>query len=327
MYTDCGKHSRCIRIGRGEKEADGGRRGKLFGSMPGFRLPALSPGQRHMVGAAFFFSLMSLMVKMAGRHLPTWEMVFFRSLVMLIICTVLIRRQGIPTWGNHRGLLIARGVFGFVALNFFYYSIVHLPLSDATTIMFTNAVFTALLAVIFLAEHFSVRQGVLIGISLAGVMLVAQPTALFGGLGSGLDQVAVTIGLGGALMSAAAWVTIRRLGHTEESLVIIFYFSLVSTLGALPLLAIEFVMPTPMEWLMLIGLGVFTHFGQIYLTRALKLERAGRAAPVGYVQIVFAALWGVFFFAEIPNLLSIAGAVVIVLSTIMMGRRPAQPTL
>ncbi len=291
------------------------------------RLPALSPGQRHMVGAAFFFSLMSLLVKLAGRHLPTWEMVFFRSLVMLCICTLLLRRHRLPIWGNNRRLLVARGIFGFIALNCFYHAIVHLPLSDATTIMFTNPVFTTILAVFFLAEALDLRQAILIGVSLAGVVLVAQPTALFGGLGAGLDPLAVAIGLVGALMSASAWVATRRLGRTEEPLVIVFYFSLVSTVCSLPLLAVEFVMPTGPEWLILVGLGVLTHFGQMQLTRGLTLEPAGRAAPVGYVQIVFAAVWGAIFFAEIPGLLSVAGALVIVVSTLMMGRRPAQPAL
>jgi len=295
--------------------------------MPGILPPVLSPGQRHMVGAAFFFSLMSLLVKVAGANLPTWEMVFFRSLVMLVICIVELQRQRIPAWGSNRKLLLARGIFGFIALNLFYYSIVHLPLSDATTIMFTNPVFTTILAVIFLSERLRLRQGVLIGVSLMGVVLVAQPTALFGGLAAELDPVAVAIGLAGALMSASAWVAVRRLGETEKAMVIIFYFSLVSTLGSFPLLLLEFVMPTPAEWLMLIGLGVFTHFGQVQLTRGLRLEPAHRAAPIGYVQILFAALWGGIFFTEIPGLLSIAGAVVIVISTLMMGRRPAQPAL
>jgi len=280
-----------------------------------------------MAAAAFFFSLMSLLVKATGRRLPGHEVVFVRSAVLLAITYWMLRRRRIDLWGNHRKLLLLRGVLGFVAVNCFYYALIHLPLAEATVIVFTNPVFTALIAAWVLAEWIGSREVGLILLSLAGVVLVAQPAALFGELGAGLDPLGVGAGLVSAVLSASAWVTIRKLSRTDTTLVIIFYFALIATVGSIPLVAIDYLMPSPLEWVALVGIGVVTHFGQVNLTKGLGLEKAGRAASVTYLQIVFATLWGLLFFNEVPTVLSAAGAALIIGGTLMLGRVPTSPSV
>ena len=68
------------------------------------------------------------------------------------------------------------------------------------------------------------------------------------------------------------------------------------------------VWPTPVEWLLLVGVGVVTQIGQVFLTKGLHLEKAGRAMSMSYVQVIFAAVWGFLFFRETPNSLSVVGA-------------------
>ena len=287
----------------------------------------ISQGLKYMVAASFFFSLMSLLVKITGRRLPPQEIVMIRSAVLLLIVSFTIHRQKIKPWGVNKKLLILRGLLGFVAVNCFYIALVRLPLAEATVIMFTNPVFTALIAAVVLAELFGIKDIGLMAISLAGVVLVVQPAILFGDTGAGLDSIGVVMGLVSAVLSAAAWVTIRRLSQAEPVIVIIFYFAMIATFGSVPLVMMNPVWPTAVEWLLLIGIGVTTHFGQLNLTRGLKLEKAGRAASVAYMQMVFAALWGFMIFSEVPTMLSIAGAVLIVGSTLMLGRMPARPSI
>lgn len=277
-----------------------------------------------MVTATIFFSLMSLLVKLSGRHIPPHELVFARSVLVLIICRATLRYRGINPWGVQKGLLITRGLFGFVALNCFYYAVVHLPLAEATVLQFTNPAFTALIAALVLSERLGSRHMVLVFVSLVGVLLVAQPAALFGGLAGELKPLGVAAGLCSAILSACAWVAIRRMGNREEPLVVVFYFALISTIGSLPPTISTAVMPVGIEWLMLLGIGAFTYFGQLNLTKGLGLEPAGRVAAVGYLQIVFAAVWGVIFFMEVPGLLSIAGALLIVGSTLLLGGAPGE---
>jgi len=287
---------------------------------------AFPRGLRYMAAGAFFFALMSLLVKVAGQRLPTMEVVLARSVVILVLTWGWLRLRGTSPMGNQRGLLLLRGVLGFVALSSFYYGVIHLPLADATVIQYTNPVWTALLAAAFLAERVGRREVALSLASLAGVVIMTRPTFLFGGDAPGLPPLAVTVALCGAVFSAAAYVTVRRL-REEDPMVIVFWFALVSTVAALPFVVGNFVVPTAGELVVLLGVGLTTQAGQVFLTLGLREERAGRAMAVAYLQIVFAALWGLAVFAEVPDRWTLTGAGVIVVCTWLVGRLgpPAEP--
>ena len=282
-----------------------------------------SLGMRYMAGAALAFSVMSLLVKVGGQRLPPQEMVMVRAIITMILSAWAVRRARVSPWGSRekRGLLVLRGIVGFGALSCFYHSIVHLPLADATVIQYTNPVFAGLLAVPFLGERLRRREVVSVVVSMAGVVLVMRPSFLFGH-GAALDPTTVGIGVLGALFSSTAYISVRKLGATEHPAVIVFYFSFVSVIAALPTALPGALWITPTEWLVLLGLGISTQVGQIALTHGLRLERAGRATATGYLQIVFAALWGIIFFAELPDWGTFLGAALIIGSTLALARRP-----
>ncbi len=282
--------------------------------------PRLSAGLRYMVLAAFFFSLMSLTVKLAGRRLPATEIVFARALVSLVATWILLRRARVPLWGHRKGLLAFRGLAGFGGLICFFWAVTKLPLADVTVIHFTNPVFTAIFAALFLEERIGRAETAGLALSLAGLVLVAQPSFLFGGASSGLDLVAVGVALLGALFAAAAYTVVRKLGETEHHLMVVFYFPLVATPASVPLLWHHALVPTPAELLLLLAVGLCTQIAQVYLTKGLHAERAGKAMSMSYVQIVFAAAWGFLFFHEVPGLLSAAGALLIVAGTLVVSR-------
>jgi len=277
-------------------------------------------GIRYMAAAAFFFSIMSLLVKVAGQRLPTQEVVLARAAVGAALSWAALRARGVSPWGNNRKLLLLRGLVGYVALSCFFFALTRLPLADATVIQYTNPVFTALLAAVFLAESIRRRDLLLTLVSLAGVVLMTRPSFLFGGLEERLDPFAVGVALAGAIFSAGAYVAVRRLGRTDDPLVIVFWFAAIATAGAIPFTAMEALMPTPLEWLLLLSIGVVTQIAQVFMTRGLREERAGRAMAVAYMQIVFAALWGALFFAELPDLWGAAGAILIILGTAGIAR-------
>jgi drug/metabolite transporter (DMT)-like permease len=74
------------------------------------------------------------------------------------------------------------------------------------------------------------------------------------------------------------------------------------------------------ELLLLLGVGVTTHLGQVYMTRGLHLERAGRATATALVQIVFAAVWGAIFFSQVPGPLGMVGAALVIAAVLLLGR-------
>lgn len=279
----------------------------------------LSAGLQYMVLGAFWFSVMSLGVKLAGQRLPSIEIVFVRGVITLALSYWLVRRAGLHLPGRRPGLLVVRGLFGSLALTCFYFSLVHLPLADATVIQYTNPIFTALLAAWVLGERMPARAVVFVATSLAGVMLVARPGFL-GGTSTPIDPLHVAIALLGALSSASAYVMVRRLRGIDHPLVIVLYFPLVTVPLTFPFVLAGWVWPSPWEWAVLFGIGASTQAGQVYMTRGLQLEAAGRATSVGYLQIVFAAVWGLIVFGELPDVWGFIGAAVIVVSTVMLAR-------
>lgn len=279
-----------------------------------------------MVLSAFFFSVMSLPVKELGTRIPSQQVVFVRAVVSMVVAYVLVRRAKPGNWGHRKGLLVVRGLAGYLALSCFFYALIHLPLADATVIQYTNPVFTAWLGWIVLAEALTAGEVILSAAGLLGVLLIARPTFLFGG-DMRLDPFATAVGVAGAIFSAAAYVSVRKLGRTEHPTIIVFFFTLVTVPASLPgMLLTGAVVPTVRELMFLSGVGVSAVMGQLYLTRGLQLEPAGRATAIGYVQIVFATLWGMIFFHEFLDPLSLLGAVMVMMSVLVLARRRGQPS-
>jgi drug/metabolite transporter (DMT)-like permease len=278
-----------------------------------------------MVAGAFFLSVMALAVRIVGQRLPTMEIVSARSLVVLILSWVLLARERVSPWGRDRRLLLLRGLLGFTALTLYYYSLVRLPLADATVIQFTNPVWTALLAALLLSERMGPREIAASLASLCGVVLLARPTALFGGAASALPPGPVAVALLGAFLSGGAYVTVRSLGRREHPLVIVFWLALVSSALSSPFLVVGAVLPTLADLGLLAVVGLTTFVGQLAITLGLRDEPAGRATGVAYLQVLFAVLWGMLLLGEYPGVWTLVGALVILACTWVLGRASTAP--
>jgi drug/metabolite transporter (DMT)-like permease len=277
-----------------------------------------------MVLSALAFSVMSMLVKVASVRIPTGEIVLVRAVITLAISYVLVARAGLSPWGNHRLRLLSRGLLGFAALGCYYLALARLALADATTLHFTQPLITSLLAWWLLGERVGWAAGFALACGLGGVMLVVHPGVP---LDTGADPAGVAIALVSATFSSFAYVTVRKLVATEHPLVIVFYFPLVAAPLALPWALVDWVWPTPIEWLVLVGIGVTTQLGQVFLTMGLAIERAGRATAIGYVQIVFAVMWQLVIFGEQPGLGTLLGATLIIAGTLAVSAtaRPVEP--
>ena len=92
----------------------------------------MNQGVVYMLASSLAFSVMAVMVKLAGERLPNQEIVLVRAVLSLFLSYGLIRRAGIAPLGNNRLLLLLRGLFGYCALSCLVYSLTHLPLAEAT---------------------------------------------------------------------------------------------------------------------------------------------------------------------------------------------------
>ena len=269
-----------------------------------------------MVASALSFSLMGVCVKQVGGRIPVAEVVFARAIVSVALSWWLLHRAGIPAWGKRRWLLIWRGAIGTAALVCVYAALAALPLAAATVLQYLYPPFTALLAWLMLGEPIGKRVLAAMALGWLGVLLVAQPAGLLQG-GATLALVPVLIAVAGALFTAFAYVSVRSLGTSEHPLVIVFYFPLVALPLSLPLVALNPVLPTPAELLWLVGVGIFTQLGQVYLTRSLTALPAARATAISYVQVLFAGGWGWLLFGESIDSWTIAGAGLVLAATLV----------
>jgi len=287
------------------------RNTSLFASIP--------IGLWYMIVAVFFFSLMSLFAKILSASIPTGQILIIRAIVGSLLAYWGIRVINIPLWGVNKKLLIFRGVTGFGALMCFFWTLIALPLAEATILFYTSPCLAALIATIILREHLS--MSVIIGFVLCvvGVLFVIQPEFIFSV--QQLDLPSVAVGLFGAFLAALAFVSVRKLRETDHALVIIFYFSFISIFASIPFVIVHHTSPTPTQWLMLISVGICTHIAQIYLTRSLHREQTSRAMGVSYIQILFAVGWGILFFGDYPNLLSLIGMILVAAGSVMTAHR------
>ena len=266
-----------------------------------------------MILSALGFALMAALVKVAGlRSFPVLQIIAARAFVSLGISWWDTHRKGISPLGTHRGLLFARGLIGFLALMCVYSAVIHLPLAEATILQYTHPIFTLLFALVALNEAVNRSTLLCIGLSILGLMVILQPAA---GLGGSPDLPAyyVFLALLGAAGSGAAYVIVRKLVPLEDSSVIIFYFPLVCLPAALLLGWRDFIMPTTWEWLILLGVGIFTQIGQWGLTKGLALHKAGTVVAFSYVQVPIVAMLGLVFFNESLSLSSLLGGSLIIL--------------
>ena len=252
----------------------------------------ITTGLRHMLVGAFWFSVMSVLVKIAGRRLPSMEIVFFRGLLTLGLSYAMVKRARIePVLGVNRRLLLQRGILGAAALACFLFSLTHIPLAESTLIQYMNPVFAILVAHWWFGERMGRAEWIALAASVTGVLLITRPAFLFGGAASGIEPWHALIALGGAAFSGSAYATIRQMPK-ERPEVVVLYLPLMSVPMSLPFIATNWHAPTWDEWLLLIGIGLATQMAQTSMTRGLQIEKTARATMVGYVQIIFAGAWG-----------------------------------
>ncbi len=261
--------------------------------------------------AELCFVGMGSLVKLLSENLPSQNVLFFRNLFGLLVLSPLIFKLGVKTLKTDKlKWHFLRSLSGVSAMYCFFYALSELPLADAMLLKISAPLFIPIIAFIWLSEHISLRAIMAIVIGFLGVILVLKPT--------GAVHIASLAGLMGGALAALAKVTIRRISNTEPTSRIVFYFGLISlTISVIPMFWF-WQNPNSREWGLLILLGAFGTFGQLFLTKAYALAPASRIAPFTYSSILFAGIIGWVFWDEIITLLTVSGAFLIILAGILI---------
>ena len=273
-------------------------------------------GIRYLLGSGLAFSLMSVCVKAIGVRIPVPELVFVRAVISLIITRFLLLKNKINPWGYQKRLLLLRGLMGTIALFCIFKALTILPIATATVIQYIYPTFTAICAYFILKENIYKKIIFSIIIGWIGIILVTQPE--WSTNSNVIESViAIAIAILGALMTSLAYICVRKLSEKEDPLVIIFYFPLVSLPLSLPFIINDFVLPTGIEWIWIIGIGFFTQIGQLCITEGLRLIPAGQATSLNYSQVIFSSIWGFFIFRETITKEIFLGGFCVLISTII----------
>ena len=234
------------------------------------------PGLLYAILSCFFFATSSVLVHIV-EEIHTVQTVFFRSFIQLLFTVPMLIFHGLnpfPTREDVRvaGLLVLRGVAGSTALCFQFYALQHMPLSDATVIIFSSPIFTGILAYCFLSERWSKLDAVSALLCFLGVVMIAQPgSILTSSFHSKQHFVYCIVALMGAVLTSVSIIALKKL-QSVHYVVSSFYLSLVGFVGTgLVCLVPGVFRPIVCGhqlYIVLIGLcavGKLSHFGNIYL--------------------------------------------------------------
>ena len=273
-----------------------------------------------IIASAFFFSLMSLFVKLSG-DLPSIQKSFFRNFVAMLFAVVLLVRSGKGFSCQRRNLpfLLIRSLFGTLGILCNFYAVDHLVLSDASMLNKMSPFFAILCSMIFLKEKTRSFQLGAVVAAFAGALFIIKPTF------TNMELIPSVIGLLGGFGAGVAYTTVRYLGQRgERGPFVVFFFSAFSCLFCLPFMIAGYVHMTLYQLTMLLLAGLAAAGGQFTITSAYFYAPASEISIYDYTQIIFATLWSFVFFSQIPDLLSVLGYIVICAAAVfnfLMARR------
>ena len=261
--------------------------------------------------SAFLFSIMGICIRYASQTVDNYTIVFFRNFVGLMLFLPLIMKQGASFVKTEKLWMHSwRSLVGLAAMYGFFYAIAHLKLSNAMVFTYSSPIFIPLIAWLFLKERITKAMLIAAALGFLGVFCVAKPD-------QGLWNWVSAIGIASSLLASMAFVTVRALTKTEPPERIVFYFCLIgSVLSAIPMFWVW--RPYALkELFFLIAAGILANVSQIFMSHAYRLAPAGQIAPVNYMAIIFAGIWGFFLWQETPDFYSLFGFGLILLAIIL----------
>jgi drug/metabolite transporter (DMT)-like permease len=281
-----------------------------------------------MAIAAFLFSVMAVLARKASEHASFMLVTFARAAVGALVALFVGLARRAPLRVHNPRLAWLRSILGTLAMTstFFALSRADLPLSDGTTVFNLAPILVAVFAPRLLGERPSPRTIGALAIGFLGVLMVAQPALLFPHQGPRPATVSWAAALFAALTTALAMLALRRAGQREAPEAIALHFSVTATVVTFVLALRDFRVPDAKSVLYMLMAGLFAGLGQLALTRAYALGEAPRVAAVGYLQIAFAAVFGIWIWGEHPTALSIAGMMLVTMGGVVSAwsRRPAE---
>ena len=264
---------------------------------------------RFMLLSTFSFALMNALVKYLVDY-PTLELVFFRSIGSLAITFSFLKVKGIPQWGNQKKLLILRSLVGVTSMVLFFWGVHYITIGSAVTLRYVSPIFAALLAVFFLREVIKPIQWLFFIMAFVGVFLIKS----YDTSGSNFGVFLVLLA---AFFSAIVYILLSKIGKGDHPVVVVHYFMLLATIVGGIGSFFNWVTPTITDLFLILSLGLFGFFGQLFMTKAFQNGEAHMVAPFKYVEVLFTLLFGVFVLSESYDFLHLLGTFLVIFGLVL----------
>lgn len=284
-------------------------------------------GITYKVLSVCIFVAMASLIKATSVHVPPGQAVFFRSFfaIPVIVTWLVLRgelRHGLET-SNPMGH-VWRGLVGTTAMGLGFAGLGLLPLPEVTAIGYAAPLMVVVFAAMFLNEKVRAYRLSAVALGLVGVMIVLSPRLSIGAEMDSRETLGAVVVLGGAFFAALAQVFVRKLVQTEGTAAIVFWFSVTATVLSSLTIFWGWVMPAPREFAMLILAGLLGGVGQIFLTTGYRHADASLIAPFEYTSMLLALGVGYFVFGEVPTLIMLTGAAIIITAGVLIIFRERQ---
>lgn len=277
-----------------------------------------------MLIASFCFATVGACARFLDTIDPI-EKVFFRNLIGLLALMPIIFKNPLQNIGGYFGLLVFRGIIGTLALYAFFYGIKHIGLPLAITYQQSHPLFLLIIGFIIFRENFRYLEISFVIIGFIGIYIFFSMDGL-----QGVPLKYNLIALSNALMTAAAYASIKTLSKYYDYRTIILTFLICGTVMPIVSLVVGtlypyteydfligvFTWPSLHDWPVLFLLGISALAGQYFLTMAFSYGKSGTTAAIGYSNIIFSIAFAVLLGDPFPTFYQLVGILLIILSGI-----------
>jgi drug/metabolite transporter (DMT)-like permease len=293
-------------------------------------LERVDSGIWFMLGSALISALNGALTKILSQDISALEIVFFRNLIGVFLILYALKHTAPKLTGGKIHLLFTRGLFGFMAMILFFYTITVIPLGEAITLNKTSPFFVTILAFFLLKEHLSKRVLLALLIGFMGTVLITKPFGMS-------FSYAHFLGVLGGFFAAAAYTTIKKIKDIYDARVIVLSFVGVGTLlpallflvapyldtpEYLAFLLPAFIVPMGMKiWLLIILMAVISTLSQWLLTKAYSSKNLSVIGVISYTNIPFAIGFGTLLGDAFPDNLTFLGILLIVTGGILVSKK------
>ena len=261
------------------------------------------------------FSIMDLIVKWSDSY-PLGQVLFFRGFFGLVFYFFIIPRERLKNfyYTKRAGLHFLRCLFGLIALISIFIALRNLPLATVVSISFAAPIFTTIFSIFFLSEKVGLYRWLAVIVGFIGIIIIAEPG--FSSLNIYfIYPIIFCLGL------SYVAIAIRQLSTTEPTWLIALNFSAAITLVSFFTIPFGWVMPDIKDLILLSFIGIFGGAANLWLSQSYKFSEVSLVTPLRYLALVFAIIFGYFIWDEMPSIKTLAGALLVIISSIIIFRR------